>query len=173
MHPAARASEPAHRLSDATQAISRSPVALAIAQEALRVEPAVGQVFRRANSDTQLGDVRVPAGTTINLQTAAVTKRTGPGWGVFDPSHWLDSGEGGGDRGAPEARSNRDPGNLVFGAGLRRCVGQHLATTELMALLAAFGRYVGAIEMDQTDADAVFIATEPHPTGLPVTLVPR
>lgn len=163
-------------------------MALAIAQEALRIEPAVGQIFRRATSATRFGDVDVPAGTTVNLQIGATTKRTGPGVGVFDPGYWLRATDshGAGSAAVPaggvdaaaaahsaEARPNKEAGNLVFGTGPRRCVGQHLATTELLTLLAAFGRCVGSLDMEEKDADAVFIATEPHPTGLPVRITPR
>lgn len=49
------------------QVVSRSNVAWACAQEALRLKPPVKLYFRTTQKDTVVGDVAVPAGTTISL----------------------------------------------------------------------------------------------------------
>ena len=49
-----------HVASACAQVVSRSAVALAVVQEALRLEPAVRTLFRIALEDTTVGDLAVP-----------------------------------------------------------------------------------------------------------------
>ena len=54
------------------QVLSRSNVAMAIAQESNRIRPSVKLVHRKANQDTTVGNMQVPAGTKIAVSIAAV-----------------------------------------------------------------------------------------------------
>ena len=73
---------------------------------------------------------------------------TGPGRDVFDPNYWL--------RGAGEAVTNTERGNFTFGHGPRRCIGQSLATVELVVLLAVVARVVSRIDMTPEEAARPF-----------------
>ena len=54
------------------QVLSRSNVAMAIAQESNRIRPSVKVVHRKANQDTTVGNVQVPADTQIAVAVGAV-----------------------------------------------------------------------------------------------------
>jgi cytochrome P450 len=47
------------------QVLTKSAVAMAVAQEVLRLTPPVRVIYRRATEDIVLGDIAVPAGTKI------------------------------------------------------------------------------------------------------------
>ena len=49
------------------QVVSRSNIAVACAQEAMRLKPPLKLLFRTADEDTSCGDVAVPKGTTVAL----------------------------------------------------------------------------------------------------------
>ena len=145
-----------------------------MAQEVLRLEPPVQITFRKALQDTDIAGTPVPAGTTTMLSWAKAIKSAGPGAGTFDPAHWLTRGADGDDATGGTA-PNREPGNLVWGHGPRRCIGQSLATIEITVFLATLAREAARVDMRPEEAARPFInpVFGPHPTGLPVTLPPR
>jgi cytochrome P450 len=93
------------------------------------------------------------------------TQSTGSGLSSFDPQQWLS-----GDR--KTVTLNRDAHNLSFGVGPRRCVGQSLATIEILTARAILAREVQSIEMLSDEMDLDFFLFE-HPTGQPLRLVAR
>ena len=54
------------------QVVSRSAVALAVVQEALRVQPGVRTLFRIALVDTTVGDIAVPKDTLVTISAQDV-----------------------------------------------------------------------------------------------------
>ena len=52
--------------------MSRSNIAVACAQEAMRLKPPLKLLFRTADEDTSCGDVAVPKGTTVALAVRQV-----------------------------------------------------------------------------------------------------
>ena len=147
------------------QALTESHVALAIAQETLRLNAPVPTVPRTATAATTLGDLSIPAGTIVTCNLGVTSAATGAGAGTFDPQHWL-GGAGG-------AQENTEQGNWVFGGGLRSCVGKNVALMELLTAVALIGRSIGSIDIAPKDADAEFPVASGHPTGMPVTVTKR
>jgi hypothetical protein len=54
-------------ISFCVQVLTKSAVAMAVAQEVLRITPPVRVLYRRATEDIVLGDIAVPAGTDIMM----------------------------------------------------------------------------------------------------------
>jgi cytochrome P450 len=98
-------------------------------RETLRLYPVVGGIPRRALRDTEVGGLRVPAGTMV-FAMVGPAQRDGDWWTSprqFDP-----------DRFSPErAEDKRRPGLFIpFGAGPHACIGQQLSTLEAKAFWA-------------------------------------
>ena len=62
---------------------------------------------------------------------------------------------------------------LVFGTGPRVCSGQALAVSEMVTVLVVMSRYLKDVKMDQEEQERVVAPIFPHPTGMPVEVVPR
>jgi cytochrome P450 len=130
------------------------------------VKSAIKLAYRKALRDTSVGDLRVPEGTLVMTNWLRAVLESGEGGEAFNPAQWLDASR-------RKCTVNDGPGNMSFGAGQRRCVGQHLAMAETIATLAIFGREVGGIEMSEEEATRQLTSVEGHPTGLPLRLLLR
>jgi gibberellin 13-oxidase len=98
-----------------------------VIQETLRLYPAGSVVSRQALRDVTLGGVRVPAGVNVYVPVSTVH---------LDPELWgADAREFDPARFAGCARP-QPPAYLPFGAGVRTCLGQCFAMTELKVLIA-------------------------------------
>lgn len=84
----------------------------------------------------------------------------------FDPGQWLNSD-------MTSARPNDATGNLVWSSGPRRCAGQSLATVEIITCLIILAREVQRFEIPPEENDHDYFANQDHPTGMPITLIPR
>ncbi|TMA31922.1 MAG: cytochrome P450, partial [Deltaproteobacteria bacterium] len=84
------------------------------AEECLRLETPLQSTFRLARVATEIGDVPIPAGTTVMLLPAAANR---------DPRKFEDPGEFRLDR--PNWRQH-----LAFGSGVHSCAGAPLARAE-------------------------------------------
>jgi cytochrome P450 len=98
-------------------------------RETLRVYPVVSGIPRRALRDTEVGGLRVPAGTMV-FAMIGPAQRDGDWWTSpkrFDP-----------DRFSPKrAEDKRRPGLFMpFGAGPHACIGSQLSTLEAKAFWA-------------------------------------
>jgi cytochrome P450 len=82
-------------------------------EEALRWEPPITTVVRRAVRDCELGGVAIPAGTHVSVSVAAANR---------DPMRYPDP-----DRFDP---TRRNIAHLTFGGGPHLCLGMHLARME-------------------------------------------
>jgi cytochrome P450 len=92
---------------------------VAILHEILRLEPVVGNLFRRTTAEVRIGDVTIPAGARVDIAVAAAN---------------LDREAVGSDPGAvcparPLADGVADSG-LSFGDGPHRCPGSYIAIQE-------------------------------------------
>lgn len=146
------------------QVVSRSAVATAVAEEALRLKPPAKLVFRKAVRDTHLAGLQVPAGTSVMCHIVQAAIDTGKSGTVFDPENWLNEDW-------THAQPNTSRGNLIWGGGVRRCVGVSLATIELITALCCLGREVQSIDMAPEVADTPFLPFA-YPNDLPMRLTP-
>ncbi|ORV14008.1 cytochrome P450 [Mycobacterium celatum] len=125
-------------------------------EEALRWEPPITTVMRRAAHDCELGGVALPAGTNVSVSVAAANR---------DPARYPDP-----DRFDP-ARTNIT--HLTFGGGPHLCLGMHLARMESTVAINALLDRLPDLRLDPG-------APPPHvvgvafrsPAALPVQFTP-
>jgi cytochrome P450 len=125
-------------------------------EEALRWEPPITTVVRRAVRDCELGGVAIPAGTNVSVSVAAANR---------DPTRYPDP-----DRFDP-ARKNI--AHLTFGGGPHLCLGMHLARMEGTVAINALLDRLPDLRLDPS-------APTPHvvgvafrsPAALPVEFTP-
>ena len=120
-------------------------------EEVLRLEGSTKMTARLARRDSQIGDLKVPAGTKVMLATAAANR---------DPRRWPD----------PQAfilDRPRIKEHLGFGRGAHVCIGAPLARVEVRVILEKFLELTADIDFDaakhgkrgdrQLDYEASFI----------------
>ena len=119
---------------------------------------------RRALSTLELGDVRIPAGSTVLYSPYAVhhDPRLYPDPMRLDPDRWLP------DRVQAKSQTTF----LPFGAGVHQCIGESFAFLEMIIVVATVtGRWrlrpVAARRIYETVTGAV------HPSELPMEVQPR
>lgn len=103
-----------------------------VVQEAMRLFPPVAILPRAAERDTEIGDVRVKAGTTLLIPIYALHRHRAL-WkdpDHFDPERFAAANSGSRHRFA----------YLPFGGGPRICIGMSFAMIEATAMLATFVR---------------------------------
>ena len=101
-------------------------------EEVLRLEGSTKQTARLARKDTQIGEVRVPAGTKVMLALAA---------GNRDARRWED----------PQAFILNRPSikeHIAFGRGKHVCAGAPLARVEVRVILEKFLQHTLDIDID-------------------------
>jgi cytochrome P450 len=111
-------------------------------EEALRWEPPITTVVRRAVRDCELGGVAIPAGTNVSVSVAAANR---------DPTRYPDP-----DRFDP---SRRNIAHLTFGGGPHLCLGMHLARMEAAVAINALLDRLPDLRLDPN-------APTPHITGM-------
>ncbi len=111
-------------------------------EEALRWEPPITTVVRRAVRDCELGGVAIPAGTNVSVSVAAANR---------DPTHYPDP-----DRFDP---TRRNIAHLTFGGGPHLCLGMHLARMEATVAINALLDRLPDLRPDPN-------APTPHVTGM-------
>lgn len=98
-------------------------------EEMLRVDPANAVVPRVTTRDVVLAGVRIPAGAAVSVAVGAANR---------DPADLDD----------PDAFDpRREYNNLTWGSGPHRCLGIHLARTELRVVLEEWHRRVPEYEL--------------------------
>ncbi len=110
----------------------------ACAHETMRLKPVAPQIPLQALRETQVGDVRVPAGMVVIglLRHDSMSDSHVPNAQAFEPARWLV--DGGPGRLAASSRRTSMP----FGAGPRMCPGRYLALLEMkMAMAMLLGRF--------------------------------
>jgi cytochrome P450 len=134
-----------------------------ILNEVLRAYP-IWLLIRRTNAEVDLGGVRLPAGTEVVYSPHALH---------HDPRNFTDPDRFDPDRWAPDRVGEIPKGAYVpFGAGVRQCIGNTFAQTEITlvaATIAARWRLVPVpgrpVRMKVTGAA--------YPSRLPMTAEPR
>jgi cytochrome P450 len=102
-------------------------------EEVLRLEGSTKMTARLARKDTSLGDLKLPAGTTVMLALAAANR---------DPRRWEN----------PEALILNRPKikeHLAFGRGAHVCAGAPLARTEVRIILEKFLEHTSKIDLNE------------------------
>ncbi|WP_329236340.1 cytochrome P450 [Actinoallomurus sp. NBC_01490] len=105
--------------------LAEDPSAIPVAvEEMLRIDPANAVVPRVATKDVVLEGVHIPAGATVGVAVGAANR---------DPEELDD----------PDAFDpSREYNNLTWGSGPHRCVGVHLARTQLRVVLEEWHRRI-------------------------------
>ena len=119
-------------------------------------------ITRRAIASLELGDVLIPAGSSLFYSPYAVhhDPRHYPDPARFDPDRWL-----------PD-RVQQKPAFLPFGIGVHQCLGDSFALMEMLTVLATIARRwrvrpVAASRIREVAVGAV------HPSELPMEVRPR
>ncbi len=102
-------------------------------EEVLRLEGSSKQTTRLARRDTQIGGVKIPAGTKVMLCLGGANR---------DPRRWDDPNAFVLDR--PRIREH-----LAFGRGAHVCAGAPLARVEVRVILEKFLEHTAHIDMDE------------------------
>jgi cytochrome P450 len=108
------------------------PYIEAVAHEAMRLEPVAPFLAMEANVDCTIGDVAIPASTSVFLVLVhpAVQAPNFQDPRVFRPERWLDPGVG----------AHNTKAFMPFGSGPRYCPGRHLAMLEIKMVAAMLCR---------------------------------
>ena len=102
-------------------------------EEVLRLEGSTKQTARLARKDTQIGDVKIPAGTKVLVALSAANR---------DPRRWED----------PQAlvfNRMRIKEHVAFGRGKHVCAGAPLARVEVRVVLEKFLEHTSDIDLDE------------------------
>jgi cytochrome P450 len=125
-------------------------------EEALRWEPPITTVVRRAVRNCELGGIAIPAGTHVSVSVAAANR---------DPTRYPDP-----DRFDP-TRSNI--AHLTFGGGPHLCLGMHLARMEAAVAINALLDRLPDLRLDPSaPAPHVVGVAFRSPATLPVEFTP-
>ncbi len=125
-------------------------------EEALRWEPPITTVVRRAVRDCELGGVAIPAGTNVSVSVAAANR---------DPARYPDP-----DRFDP---TRKNIAHLTFGGGPHLCLGMHLARMEGTVAINALLDRLSDLRLDPTaPAPHVVGVAFRSPAALPVEFSP-
>jgi cytochrome P450 len=111
-------------------------------EEALRWEPPITTVVRRAARDCELGGVAIPAGTNVSVSVAAANR---------DPTRYPDP-----DR---FDATRKNIAHLTFGGGPHLCLGMHLARMEGTVAINALLDRLPDLRLDSS-------APPPHVVGV-------
>ncbi|HYQ36527.1 MAG TPA: cytochrome P450 [Mycobacterium sp.] len=125
-------------------------------EEALRWEPPITTVVRRAVRDCELGGVAIPAGTNVSVSVSAANR---------DPTRYPDP-----DRFDP---TRRNIAHLTFGGGPHLCLGMHLARMEGTVAIDALLDRLPDLRLDPSaPAPNVVGVAFRSPASLPVEFTP-
>jgi cytochrome P450 len=125
-------------------------------EEALRWEPPITTVVRRAARDCELGGIAIPAGTHVSISVAAANR---------DPTRYPDP-----DRFDP---TRKNIAHLTFGGGPHLCLGMHLARMEATVAINALLDRLPDLRLDSSaPAPHVVGVAFRSPAALPVQFTP-
>jgi cytochrome P450 len=134
-----------------------------VVNEVLRMYP-IWILMRRATTEVDLGEVRIPAGAEVILSPHAMhfDERFHDEPDRFDPDRWQ-----------PERAAELPKGAFIpFGAGNRQCVGNVFAQTEITIVLATVLARWRLVPVPGRTVRVRFTSAA-YPSQLPMTAVPR
>jgi cytochrome P450 len=125
-------------------------------EEALRWEPPITTVVRRAVRECELGGVAIPAGTNVSVSVASANR---------DPTRYPDP-----DRFDP---TRKHIAHLTFGGGPHLCLGMHLARMEATVAIDALLDRLPDLRLDPGVAPPHVVGMAfRSPAALPVEFTP-
>ncbi|BBY09172.1 cytochrome P450 [Mycobacterium noviomagense] len=125
-------------------------------EEALRWEPPITSVMRVAARDCELGGIKIPAGTNVNVSVAAANR---------DPTRYPDP-----DR---FDLTRKNIAHLTFGGGPHLCLGMHLARMEATVAITALLDRLPDLRLDpKAPKPRVVGVAFRSPLALPVEFTP-
>jgi cytochrome P450 len=148
------------------QDAARLPYIDAVAHESMRLKSIGPVFFLEANHDTDLGGVRVPAGTPVLLLTrvAALTNSLGADSLEFNPDRWLS--------GQPPSAQHRS-GFVPFGSGPRLCPGRSLALLEMKTVISMVCHHFDVAALPGSGPVKEAFGFTMVPRGLRIRFTPR
>jgi cytochrome P450 len=141
------------------------PYIEAVAHEAMRLEPVAPFLVMEANRDCVIGDVAVPAGTSLFLLLAYVASRprSFADAAAFRAERWLQPGAG----------EHNTKAFMPFGSGPRYCPGRHLAMLEIKLIAAMLVRNFEFVRTPGSPPTREHLSFTLAPKDLSVTLRAR
>lgn len=174
LHVLAQNPQLADRMSEETRAAEPGIVTCAalpytsrFVQEILRLHQPLWFMGRRALETVRVGQFELPPGAEVVYSAATLHRDPAyfPDPLRFDPDRWLTQ---------PETTLPRSA-YLPFGSGSRKCIGEHFARAEMLAVLSAItrrwhlhpapGHTVRAVADAQIPPDALPISVRPRAAG--------
>ncbi|MGO1050821.1 cytochrome P450 [Crossiella sp. CA198] len=134
-----------------------------VATEGLRMY-SLWLLMRRANREVDLGGLRLQPGDEVIVSpyTMHFDERSFPDPDRFDPDRW-----------SPERTAAVPEGAYIpFGAGMRQCIGNSFALTELLTAIATVAAQWRLVPVPDRPVRVKF-TNAPYPNALPMTAVPR
>ncbi len=139
--------------------------------ETMRIKPVAPFQAAQALRDSQIADIRVPAGTIVwcAMRSSSLEERHFPRARAFEPERWLGDGSPG------QMASSAKRVSMPFGAGPRVCPGRYLALLEMkMAMAMLLGRFdIEAVDSPGGTEAAEQLAFTMTPIGLKMRLRAR
>ena len=152
-------------LAQEIETVNRLDIAGATANEAMRLRPVAPLLINKANIDTVVGDVLVPAGcgVAVLIRPAAVDPLNFEAPNSFNPQRWI-----GNPKGAHEPTVF-----IPFGSGPRMCPGRSLALVEMRMLLSMLYKNFDVERIGNSRDVSEEAAFTMSPTGLAIRLRAR
>lgn len=134
-----------------------------VVNEVLRMYP-IWILMRRATEEVELGDVRLEPGSEVIVSPHALH---------FDPASFPDPDRFDPDRWAPEDSGKPPKGAFIpFGAGVRQCIGNVFAQTEIIIAVATVVARWRLVPVAGRPVRVKFTSAA-YPSSLPMTAIPR
>ncbi|KIV85833.1 hypothetical protein PV11_01488 [Exophiala sideris] len=150
--------------------VSKLPYLEACFKEAARINPIISDPTEREvpRAGAEIAGVWVPGGTVVAINHHALMRDPsvwGPDADTFRPERWIEADDA--------QRQKMQRADLMFSAGKRSCIGQHVAWIEMKKLLPELLNKFDIEFVDQKKPLTCRIPLVFFPDDLPVRLSPR
>lgn len=143
------------------EGLARVPYLQTVIEESMRLFPPVPGLERLALRDGELGGVKIPKGSVVNLVTYSAHRH---------PNFWDDPESFKPERFAGANASLRRDQYFPFGGGPRLCIGNHFAMLEAQILLVKMLRSYRFEFAGEEPIPQIQVTLRPH-NGMPVRLI--